>query len=323
MASLRGAGLLGLYVGAQVVALLLAAPFRTAGLASTSSPNNAIDPLFYVVLIVLIPFPIIYAAQKGGLAFLRWLILVGISASLFLTLSTAFALITPAPFYGGYPGAGDAIYYSVPLAGAASVGMLLALLMEPQWYVVDTVGFVAAGALTAILGISFGILPAFILLIALLVYDMIAVYVTKHMLSLADAVTEMKVPILMVVPSSADFDYTSSGGLKAQQAKPREDREAMFMGLGDIVIPGTLVVSAFAWLPTRIVAFGLSANLLTAIGALLGSLAGYAVLIRLVNRGNAQAGLPFLNTGAIAGYIVAYLAIFHNPSLGLQYSISL
>jgi presenilin-like A22 family membrane protease len=319
MRSLRSFGLLGLYVGAQIVALLLAVPFKSAGLASTSNPNNPTDPLYIIVLIVLVPIPIIWAAtRKGGPATLRALILVGISASLFVTLSAAFALVTPAPFYLGNPAAGVIAYYAWPLAGAVAVTLLLALTLEPQWYVVDLVGFVAAGSLIALLGISFGILPTFILLIALMVYDAVAVYGTKHMLTLADVVTEMKVPILMVMPAEAGFDYTQSGGLKSQQAKPREQREAMFMGLGDVVIPGVLVVSAFISLPSRAVALGIGGNLLAAVGALLGSLVGYLFLIRLVNRGNAQAGLPFLNGGAIAGYAVAFVLIFHNFSLGLH-----
>ncbi|HXQ94111.1 MAG TPA: presenilin family intramembrane aspartyl protease PSH [Thermoplasmata archaeon] len=319
MRSLRSLGLLGLYVGAQIVALLLAAPFKAAGLASTSNPNSPTDPLYIIVLIVLVPIPIIwFASRKGGPATLRALILLGISASLFITLQAAFALVTPSPFYLGNPAAGTIGDWSVPLAGIVAVTLLLALTIEPQWYVVDLAGFVAAGSLIALLGISFGILPTFILLIALMVYDAVAVYGTKHMLTLADVVTEMKVPILMVMPSEPGFDYTRSGGLKSQQAKPREEREAMFMGLGDVVIPGTLVVSAFISLPAKALGFGLGGNLVAALGALAGSLIGYLFLIRLVNRGNAQAGLPFLNGGAIAGYAVAYLAVFHNPSLGIQ-----
>jgi presenilin-like A22 family membrane protease len=319
MRGIRSLGLLGLYVGAQIVALALAFPFKHAGLASTTNPNSPTAPLYIIVLIVLVPVGIIWLASKrGGPGFLRAMILLGISASLFITMQATLALFTPAPFFLGNPQAGTIGDWSVPLAGSIAAGLLLALTIEPQWYVVDLVGFVAAGSLIALLGISFGILPAFILLIALLIYDAIAVYGTKHMLTLADVVTEMKVPILMVMPGSADFDYTRSGGLKEQQAKPREEREAMFMGLGDVVIPGTLVVSAFISLPPKLVAFGIGGNLVAAIGALLGSLVGYLFLIRLVNRGNAQAGLPFLNGGAIAGYAIAYLLVFHNPTLGIS-----
>ncbi len=121
----------------------------------------------------------------------------------------------------------------------ASAGIYLALLMDPQWYVVDFAGFLAGGALIAILGISFGIRWAFVILGALMVYDAIAVYRTKHMVSLADVVTEMKLPILMVMPDSRRVTTTRPRpSLKEQRGQPVEERAAMFMGLGDIVIPG-------------------------------------------------------------------------------------
>jgi presenilin-like A22 family membrane protease len=321
MRGVRWLGLLSLYVGAQIVALALAFPFKTAGLATTSNPNNPTTPLYFIVVIVAAPLVILWLARRsGGLVALRWVILVGIAASLDITLTATFALFTPTPAFLPPTGSGQLFDLSVPLAAAVAVGLFLTLLMEPQWYVVDAAGFVAGGSLIALLGISFGILPVFILLGALAVYDAIAVYKTKHMISLADVVTDLKLPILMVMPGSGGFDYTRSGSLKEQRAQPVEEREALFMGLGDVVIPGTLVVSSFVWLPATVIAPGIGANLLVAIGVLLGSLAGYAVLMTRVLRGNAQAGLPFLNGGAIGGYIVAYILLFHSLSLGLSFS---
>jgi presenilin-like A22 family membrane protease len=322
MRGLRSVGLLALYVGAQVVALLLALPFRAAGLQTTSNPNSATDPILIIVFIVVAGVTIPYfAAKAGGAKALRWLILVWIAAALDITLSAAFALVTPAPFYLPPSGAGMTFDVAVVLAGVVAVTLLLALLIEPQWYIVDTAGFIAAGSIIALIGISFGILPVFILLIALAVYDAIAVYGTKHMLSLADVVTEMKLPILMVMPSAPGFDYTRSARLSDTRQQPTEQREAMFMGLGDVVIPGILVVSAFIWLPTAPHLIGVGANLVVAIAALLGSLAGYSVLMSLVLKGNPQAGLPLLNGGGLAGYIVAYLLLFHSFSLGLSFSL--
>jgi presenilin-like A22 family membrane protease len=317
MRGTRTLGLLGLYVGAQLVALLLAAPFRIAGLATTSNPNSAIDPLYIIVLIVAAPLAIIWISRRhGGFAAIRWFLLIGIAGSLDVTLSTALGTFLPSGYFSP-PGAGEAYFIGLPLGAAIAVFALLALIMEPQWYVVDAVGFLAGGALIALLGISFGILPALILLSALMVYDAIAVYVTKHMISLADVVTEMKLPILMVMPESADYDYTRTGSFKAQRAQPVEEREAVFMGLGDVVIPGVLVASSFVWLPTTLV-FGIGANLIAALAVMVGSLVGYAVLMWRVSGGNPQAGLPFLNGGAIAGYIVAYFLLFHNLSLGIS-----
>ena len=318
MRGVRLIGLLSLYVGAQIVALFLAFPFKSAGLASTANPNNPADPLLIIAVIVVAPLGILWLARRGGgLSALRALILVGISGSLYFTLYATFSLFAPAPHFFPPVGVGEIADPSLPLAAAVAVGLLLALLIEPQWYVVDAVGFMAAGSLIALLGISFGILPAFILLIALAIYDAVAVYRTKHMISLADVVTDLKLPILMVMPSSRDYDYTKAPTLQQQRSLPTEEREAMFMGLGDVVIPGTIIVSAFVWLPTSPAVAGVGGNLLVAIGALVGSLIGYGLLMRLVLRGNPQAGLPLLNGGALLGYIAVYLLLFHSLTLGL------
>jgi len=44
-----------------------------------------------------------------------------------------------------------------------------------------------------------------------------------------------------------------------------------------------------------------------ALGALIGTLAGYAMLSRIAGRGKPHAGLPFLNSGAIIGFVVGYM----------------
>jgi presenilin-like A22 family membrane protease len=322
MRAFRYLGLLGLYIGAQIVALILAFPFKTAGLASTSNPNSPADPLYLIALVVLAPVLILWAVRrKGGPTVLRWLILLGMAGSLVFTLSATFSLFLPAPFFLPPAQVGNVGDWSIPLSLMVALTLFIALLIEPQWYVVDTAGFLAAGSLIALLGISFGILPTFILLIALAVYDAIAVYRTKHMISLADVVTDLKLPILMVMPGSRGYDYTRAPTLNQQRQKPTEEREAMFMGLGDVIIPGVLVVSAFVSLPTAPHWLGVGANFWAAIGALLGSLAGYSVLMGLVARGNPQAGLPLLNGGALGGYILAYLFLFHSTTLGLTWSL--
>jgi presenilin-like A22 family membrane protease len=317
MRSVRWLGLLALYVGAQAVGLALAEPFLSAGLSSTSNAQSVTAPIEIIVLIVLAPLGILFLARRqGGVAALRHLILLAIAGALYFTLFATFALFPPSQILLPPYGAELTVVPALILAGTVSACLYLALLMEPQWYVVDLVGFLAAGSLIAILGISFAILPAFILLVALLIYDAIAVYGTKHMVSLAEVVTDMKLPILMVMPESAGYDYTSSPSLAEQRQQPTEERQALFMGLGDVVIPGTLVVSSFIWLPDAPHFAGIGANALVAAATLLGSLVGYGILMRLVLRGNAQAGLPLLNGGAIAGYVLAYLLLFRSWTLG-------
>lgn len=318
MRATRWAGLLGLYVGAQALALALAQPFRAAGFSSGAGGTSPLGPILLIVAVIVVPIVIILLARRQGvLGALRWILLLAIGGALFLTLIETLVLLFPQSYLLPPMGAEIVLVPAIPIATAISVTLFLALLMEPQWYVVDVAGFVAAAAVIAILGGSFAILPCFILLIALAVYDYIAVYRTKHMLRLADIVTEMKLPILMVMPEEASYDYLAAPTLSETRQVPVDERGVMFMGLGDVVIPGVLVVSAFVWLPATPVYLGIGANLWTAIGTLVGSLLGYAVLMRLVLKGNAQAGLPLLNGGAIAGYLLAFLLAYQTFSFGL------
>jgi presenilin-like A22 family membrane protease len=262
MVNLRSLGLVGLYIGAQAMALALALPFRAQGLATTSNPTNPASTFYLIAVIIAAPIGILFIARRrGGLATLRWVILIGIAGSLAFTLSAAFAAIIPETYFLPPAEAGLVFAPAATIGLLASVWIFEALLLTPQWYVVDFAGFVAAGALIALLGISFAILPVFLLLIVLAIYDAVAVYGTKHMVSLAEVVTDMKLPILMVMPGDAGYDYTKSKGFVAERSKPAEEREAMFMGLGDVVFPGILVVAAYVWLPTHPVLLGVGANL--------------------------------------------------------------
>ena len=318
MRATRWAGLLGLYVGSQALGLALAQPFRSAGFTTGAGATNPLGPLLLVAAIVVVPIIILLIARRSGaMGALRWVLLLAIGGALFLTLIEAFVLGFPSSYLLPPTSAEIVLVPAIPLAAALAVALFLALLMEPQWYVVDIAGFVSAAAVVAILGGSFAILPVFVLLVALAIYDYIAVYRTKHMLRLADIVTQMKLPILMVMPDRASYDYVSAPTLAETREVPVEERGVMFMGLGDVVIPGILVVSAFVWLPASPVYLGLGANLWTAVGTLAGSLAGYGVLMHLVLKGNAQAGLPLLNGGAIAGYLLAFLLAYHTAAFGL------
>ena len=86
------------------------------------------------------------------------------------------------------------------------------------------------------------------------------------------------------------------------------------MGLGDIIFPGMLVLSAVQWLDS-------DDSFAIAMVTLVGSLFGYLALMTYVARGKAQAGLPLLNGGAILGYIVGGL-IFMGTGI-FEFGISL
>jgi presenilin-like A22 family membrane protease len=184
-----------------------------------------------------------------------------------------------------------------------------ALYKYPEWWIIDATGVGVAAGAGAYFGISFGLWPSLALLAGFAIYDAIAVYRTKHMIDLADSVMDLKLPIMLVVPKHRGYSFLrEEAKLKEKLAKGQE-REALFMGLGDVVIPCVLVVSALRFLPERTVA-GLPANLVVSLATLVGALAGYALLMTLVAKGKAHAGLPSLNGGAMAGFFLAMLPLY-------------
>ena len=121
-------------------------------------------------------------------------------------------------------------------------------------------------------------------------------------------------PVLLVIPKRLPYSFLKAKRLKLQ-LEDKTERDAMFMGLGDIVFPGMLVISALRFLPATITSIGLNGNILVALMTLVGCLVGFAVLMRFVLKGNPQAGLPLLNGGAIIGYLISAVIVFGDLQL--------
>jgi presenilin-like A22 family membrane protease len=302
--------LAGLLAAAHLVALLLAAPFLAADVQAFPDPNALTNALIYFVLILAFTGVVLFLVRKHREGVLKYVVLGAITITMLFVFSIPFALafsFLPEPWASLAATQGTLLL---------AFGLAYALLIYPEWWVVDATGFAVAAGVTAIIGISFGILPALVFLIALAIYDAIAVYRTKHMIALADAVTGLRLPILLVVPKSLPYSFRAQPGLQEELDEGTE-RAAMFMGLGDIIIPGILVVSAFANLEPLVTALGVTSNLLVGLATLVGTLIGFAVLMRFVMRGRPQAGLPLLNTGAILAYLLTYYLLYRDLNFGI------
>lgn len=306
--SVLGMGIL--LAGSQLIAIGIAPLFAFASFQAFPEPDNPTNAVVYLVLILVFTAVILAFVKLRRRNVARGLIL----ASIFLTL--AFILLLPLFFLLVW--INDGIFNSefggnlATLLAFVLAGLLIVLLVKvPEWYVVDTIGFATAAGVTAIMGISFSILPALILLVALAAYDAWAVYRTKHMVALADELTSQRLPVLLVVPKHRGYKFSEQKSLKEQLAEG-EEREAMFIGLGDLIIPGIMAVSARAFLRDD---FGLQAGPVppsgfVALAAIAGTLVGFAILMRFVLKGNPQAGLPLLNGGAIAGFFLGVLLVY-------------
>jgi len=315
--------IVGIFVLVQLGALALVEPFQGAGYQAVENPQNPTNSLVYVAF-VLVMTGVMLAIIRFDADWLLRLLLVGTAA--YVGLFVLRVLVPPVVVV---PVAGVGLN-ALAWLGGALVG--LALWFYPEWYVIDAAGVLMGAGAAALFGISFGVLPALVLLVVLAVYDAISVYGTEHMLTLASGVMDMKVPIVLVVPLSLSYSYLdagvpdavddeasadapadSTGAGDADEPTSEDvplDREALFIGLGDAVIPTVLVASAAFFAPESVPTvdfLGVPATL-PAVTAMVGTTAGLVVLLWMVLKGRAHAGLPLLNGGSIAGYLVGSLA---------------
>ena len=131
------------------------------------------------------------------------------------------------------------------------------------------------------------------------------------MLELADTMVNLELPVMLVAPQRptrgrVKIERPLESHVPEGASTPKRNfDETMLMGLGDVIFPGLLCISAMSWLPDVEGPMGWSAPVLVAIGTMIGSLVGYCVLMTYVARGKPQAGLPLLNGGAILGYFIS------------------
>ena len=257
-------GMAVLLVLTQVIAVLLAAPFAASGIKAFQDPESMWNTVYFIILIIGFTALILLVLKFGGDKLVQFIMLAAVAVTMYYVM----AVLVP--------------YGYVPIV--ITIALTVLLYIYPEWYILDATGLVIGGGAAAIFGISLDIIPVILLMILLAIYDAISVYKTKHMVSLAESIVDMRLPILFVLPRKRNFSIVKNSDMG----------EAFFMGLGDAIIPSMLVVSAFVNYTSAA----------PALGAALGTLAGYAVLSRIAGRGKPHAGLPFLNSGAIIGFVI-------------------
>jgi presenilin-like A22 family membrane protease len=271
----------------ELAALLLSLPMQSAGITAFEDPESVANPfIFIIILLVFTGFLLLLLRFK-------WKKLIGavIGLSIFFTFIYIFAGIT-----GYFLGlAAPALLLTLVLSIAATA----LLYLYPEWYVIDTLGILIAAGAASIFGISLSIVPVIILLVILLVYDAISVYKTRHMITLAEGVVDMRSPILFIVPKKRGYSYRTEGIANIDGGG---ERGAYIIGMGDLIMPSILVVSANVFLDTAKI------GLITipALGAMIGSVIGLSLLLMVVRKGKPQAGLPLINGGAILGFLAGY-----------------
>jgi len=280
-----------LLLAVEIGAILLSLPVQATGIVAFQDPSSVANPIWFIAILLVFTAILLVLIKYD----MKKVIAAVIGISIFLTFVYIFM----------------ALVFDVmgPTDPATVVVLILSVLATfllykyPEWYVIDALGILIGAGVAAIFGASLEVIPVLILLILLAIYDAISVYKTKHMITLAEGVIDQKTPILFVIPKRKDYSFIKEGIGKLGDGG---ERAAFIIGMGDMIMPAILVVSANVFVKGWKLA-GL-ANL-PAIGAIIGSLAGLAVLMYFVMSGRPQAGLPPLCGGTILGFLAGWAAM--------------
>jgi presenilin-like A22 family membrane protease len=279
----------GLFVLVDLLAFWISGPFEAAGQVAFENPSDPFNLVFFFTVLIVFTAIILLIAKYKKTRIIQAVFLGSTGLLGIYVFYPLLAYVFPWAFSLGL-----AVVFMAVIVGL--------LIIYPEWYIVDISGIITAVGAIAMLGISLTILIVLVLLIGMALYDAISVYRTKHMIDLADALIDLKLPILFVIPKTKDYSLVKeTKGLK-EKLEEGERRDAFFMGVGDIVIPGILAVAAFY---NNVADNGFIVGLSVTVG----TLAGFALLMLFVLKGKPQAGLPFLCPGAILGYVISSLVL--------------
>jgi len=288
-----------LFIIIHGIAVLIAPTLISAGYdEAMGDSENPFNLVLLFGIIGIMTGVILLLAKFGIQVLIKLLILFAVGYTSFILLIPLFNAILN-------------WWWPLILPLVIAVGLVILLFKHPEWYIIDLCGIIVGSGAIAIFGISLGIFIIVVFLIGLMIYDAISVYKTKHMIDLADTVMDLKLPVLLVIPKKLNYSLIKETKRLKEQLKDKEERDAFFMGLGDVVMPGILVVAASQ---------AEGGGILLALIVLIGTLIGFSLLMTLVIKGKPQAGLPLLCGGALAGYFIGsffltgMLVGFHIPT---------
>ena len=151
---------------------------------------------------------------------------------------------------------------------------------------------IGIAGIAASLGMSVEPLMALIILLLLSVYDIIAVYKTRHMIKLFRGMAKRGAVLALVIPKSF-----SQWRNKFEIIKPENKNEFIFLGTGDLALPLFFAVSAFSQ--------GIEFSLCIIFGAVIGFAVNHLIFINQKEKKPIPA-LPAIASFSIIGYIVSF-----------------
>ena len=183
--------------------------------------------------------------------------------------------------------------------GYISLGLIMAIVLTAWKFFRPTIlnqnvaAIVSGAGVGALLGASFGIMPSLVFLVILCTYDFVSVFITKHMITLAKALT--KTPTAFTIASPHKFEKPTRVGLKGIKKR----FHIFQLGVGDMVIPLMFSISLLR-------NFSIASSLITMAGS---TLALLFLIYFMSKKPRPLPALPFISLGTLTGFIVSMLVL--------------
>lgn len=267
---------LGLYVGNQYIQLINAGeiprPFEGTPLGNPEAVTTSLYLFGYIIVSTVIILLVIRIRKSA----------IRIFEALIVFMASWFTLD-----------------FLIPLdIGFLSLGFFLALaltawkVLKPNIINQDIAAILSGAFVGSALGVSLGILPSIIFILILSTYDFISVFITKHMVYMAKALTERPTSFTVAAPPNLkSISY-------APAKKSSKKKVHIFqLGVGDMVIPLMFSVSVLN-----------SFKPINAIAAIVGSAVALLALIYFMSKKpRPLPALPFITFGTFAGFLISML----------------
>jgi len=171
-----------------------------------------------------------------------------------------------------------------------------------KWIAFNLIAVLMGIAIVVVGGLNLSPKLVIIVMVAFMVYDHVAVHLTNIMGDFVELSSATRFPNFLIVPTQLRIDLETIHEYIQGKKEEKPEQLAVMIGLGDFIFPSFLVVSVF-------VAAGDSLTLpvVTTIVGL--SLSVFVLRASLEKAESGLPALPYLNSGAIIGYVTGVAAL--------------
>ena len=174
----------------------------------------------------------------------------------------------------------------------SAIAIVVLRFIYPRIWTQNVAIIIGIAGIAASLGMSVKPLMALIILILLSVYDIIAVYKTRHMIRLFKGMAKRGAVLALVIPRSFSLWFN-----KFEIIKPENKNEFIFLGTGDLALPIFFAVSTLS--------SGINFFLFIIFGAVIGFAVNHLIFINQREKKPIPA-LPAIALFSILGYAFAF-----------------